>query len=209
MDPPLPVSSPPDRGVVAALRKHDEATFVALVTRYHAVMIRVAARFVSDPAVAEEVVQETWIGLLRGIDGFEGRSSLKTWLFTILVNQARRRGAAERRSVPFSSLPSLPGVHTSAEAGGHAAIHAVEGSWTDELADRGLSVEDALLAQEFRLLVARAVGALPANQQVVMALRDLEGWTGEEVCQLLDITTTNQRVRLHRARRSVRRAIEA
>ena len=199
-----------DAELVAALVRGDEAAFVALVDRYHSSMIRVASRFVPGPAIAEEVVQETWVGLLNGIEGFGGRSSLKTWLFTILVNQARRRGAAEHRSVPFSALS------TGAEEGDPAVEperffppgHPDAGHWAAEVADWAPSAEDALLSAETDALIRRTIDGLPEGIRLVITLRDVEGWDAEEVCNVLGISDTNQRVRLHRGRSRVRAALE-
>ena len=202
-----------DAALVAALVRGDEAAFVALVDRYHASMIRVASRFVPSPAVAEEVVQEAWVGLLRGIDRFGGRSSLKTWLFTILLNQARRRGAAEHRTVPFSALSAIGDRN---DGGGPVVDperffppgHPDAGHWVGELADWGASAEDAILGAEVDALIRASIDALPEGIRLVITLRDLEGWSAREVCNVLGISDTNQRVRLHRGRSQVRTALE-
>jgi RNA polymerase sigma-70 factor (ECF subfamily) len=200
-----------DAELVAALVRGDEAAFVALVDRYHASMVRVASRFVPNPAVAEEVAQEAWVGLLRGIEGFGGRSSLKTWLFTILVNQARRRGAAEHRTVPFSALAG------DRDGEGDAVVdperffpagHPDAGHWISELADWAPLAEDALLSTEVDAVIRRAVDALTPGVREVITLRDLEGWSAGEVCNVLGISDTNQRVRLHRGRSRVRAELE-
>jgi len=197
-----------DDELVTRLRRGDEQAFAALIDRYHASMLRVACRFVSDTAVAEDVVQETWIGVLRGIDRFAGRSTLKTWLFTILLNQARRRGSLESRSVPFSALgerDAQPSVEPDRffPPGDEYAGH-----WMAELTDWTQSAEDSVLAGEIRALIQRTIDCLPPIQGIVITLRDLEGWSAAEVCQALSISETNQRVRLHRARTIVRREIE-
>jgi len=202
-----------DAALVAALIDGDEAAFVALVDRYHASMIRVAARFVPSPAIAEEVVQETWIGLLRGIERFGGRSSLKTWLFTILMNQARRRGAAEHRTIPFSALAAAGGRD---DRDGPAVEperffppgHPDAGHWASELADWAPSAEDALMSTEIAAVIRAAIDALPEGVRLVVTLRDLEGWSAGEVCNVLGISDTNQRVRLHRARSRIRGALQ-
>jgi RNA polymerase sigma-70 factor (ECF subfamily) len=175
-------------------------------------MIRVASRFVPIPAIAEEVVQETWLGLLRGVEGFAGRSSLKTWLFTILLNQARRRGAAEHRTVPFSALAAGAGRddEPAVEPGRFFPPgHPDAGHWAAELADWAPSAEDALLGAEVDALIRRTVDALPEGVRLVITLRDLEGWSAEEVCHMLAISDTNQRVRLHRGRSRLRAALES
>ena len=200
-----------DAELVAALVRGDEAAFVALVDRHHASMVRVAARFVPDRAVAEEVVQETWLGLLRGIEGFGGRSSLKTWLFTILLNQARRRGVAEHRTIPFSALG---GSHD--DLGGPSVDpdrffppgHPDAGHWNRQLADWAPSAEEALMGAEVAAVIRAAIDELPEGVRLVITLRDLEGWSAEEVCNVLGIADTNQRVRLHRGRSRVRGALE-
>ena len=201
-----------DAALVAALIAGDEAAFVVLVDRYHASMIRVASRFVPSPAVAEEVVQETWVGLLRGIDGFGGRSSLKTWLFTILLNQARRRGAAEHRTVPFSALAAGSRRDDDGPAVDPERFfppgHPDAGHWISELSDWAPSAEDAILGEEVDTLIRTSIDALPESIRLVVILRDLEGWTAQEVCNVLGISDTNQRVRLHRGRSGVRTALE-
>lgn len=197
-----------DRHVVAALVRGDEEAFVALVDRYHAAMVRVASRFVPSAAIAEEVVQETWVGLLRGIASFGGRSSLKTWLFTILLNQARRHGAAEQRCVAFSSLWGESGEPAPDADRFFPAGHPDAGHWIRGLADWGPSAEDALMSAEILELIRASIDALPPGVAVVITLRDLEGWSAEEVCDLLGISATNQRVRLHRARSRVRADLE-
>lgn len=200
-----------DWNLVRALRTGDEAAFVALLDRYHASLVRLATHYVPNQAVAEEVVQETWVGVLRGIDRFAGRASFKTWLFRILVNQAKRRGAREARSVPFSAL-------ARAEAGGHEpaveperflpAGHDDAGHWAAELRDWRQTPEDVVLAQETRVQVRLAIADLPPGQRLVITMRDIEGWSADEVCNALTISETNQRVLLHRARSKVRRALE-
>ncbi len=204
-------TSEEDARVVSALRAGDETTFAELVQRYRAPMLRLALMYVSSRAVAEEVVQEAWLGVLKGLDGFEGRSSLRTWIFRILVNNAKTRGQRESRSVPFSSVwapaedepavdpdrflseddPSYPG-HWSA----------APGSWS------GVP-EATLLGHETLAKVGAAIETLPPNQREVIRLRDVMGWTSAEVCNALDLSETNQRVLLHRARSKVRRALES
>ena len=206
------VAGDDDRRLVAALRLGDEAAFFAVLDRHHTAMIRLAARYVPNEAVAEEVVQETWIGVLRGIEHFGGRSSFKTWLFTILLNQARRRGAAERRTVPFSALSG-----TRDDEAGPAVDperffppgHPDAGHWAGELSDWESSAEDALLSAEVDAVIRTAIDRLSPGIAVVITLRDLEGWDAAEVCNVLGISDTNQRVRLHRARSRVRAELES
>ena len=199
-----------DDALVAALRRGEEAAFVAIVDRHGASLLHLARTFVRDRAVAEEVVQETWLAVLNGIDRFEGRSSLKTWVFQILSNRARTRAVRERRSAPFSALGSdedhdggvgperfLPEGHRWA---GHWA--AAPTSWS------GLP-EDRLLDRETIALVRSAIDELPPRQARVLVLRDVEGWEPEEVCAALGLTDGNQRILLHRARGKVRAALES
>ena len=201
--------------LLAALRRGDEAAFITLVERYHQRMIRLALVYVPGRAVAEEVVQDTWQGFLVGLPRFEGRASLRVWLYRILTNVARSRGRRERRSAPFSALAGDAG--DDPEAPGEAAVDAAR--FSDEGAARGHWVsapaswddvpEARLLAAETRAHVQRAIAALPVNQRAVITLRDVEQCSSEEVCALLGVTEGNQRVLLHRARSRVRRALEA
>ncbi|HEV3478305.1 MAG TPA: sigma-70 family RNA polymerase sigma factor [Gaiellaceae bacterium] len=191
-----------------ALRAGDEAAFIALVRRHHAAMVRVAQIFVGSRSIAEEVAQEAWLAVLNGIDRFEGRSSLKTWLFRIVTNQAKTRAVREGRTIPLSALrnpenvpePALdPERFRSPEDPrwpGHWAVKPQE--WP----------EAQLLAAETLGFVEAAIEALPPAQRAVVTLRDVEGWTAEEVCNALELTETNQRVLLHRGRSKVRKALE-
>jgi RNA polymerase sigma-70 factor, ECF subfamily len=203
-------SDPRDEEIVAALRRGEAETFATLVDRHSSAMIRVAMAYVPSRAAAEEAVQETWIAVMRGIDGFEGRASLKTWIFRILTNVSMRAGARERRSVPFSAL-------ADAENAGEPSVdpdrflpadHALfPGHWA-VMPTRWPSPEEGLLAGEARQVIAAAIAALPIAQRTVIALRDVEGWSSEEVQAALEISAGNQRVLLHRARNRVRDAIE-
>jgi len=205
-------ASDPDRALVERLRARDEAAFAELVDRYGATMLRVARMHVRDRQVAEEVVQETWLAVLDGIDRFEGRSSLKTWLFTILTNRAKTRATRERRTVPVSAL-------VASEAGGsepavdperfvNAAAQRFASSWSAPPAPWSTVPEDRLLSQETLTRVADAIEGLPETQREVIRLRDVEGWSAAEVADALEISDGNQRVLLHRARSKVRGALE-
>jgi len=200
-----------DEDVVTALRRGDADAFATLVDRHSRAMIRVAMAYVPTRAAAEEVVQETWIAVMRGIDRFEGRSSLKTWIFRILTNVAMRAGARERRSVPFSALAEAentgePSVDPDRFL---AADHELfPGHWAI-MPTRWPTPEEGLLAGETREVIAAAIAGLPAAQRTVIALRDVEGWNSEEVVDALEISPGNQRILLHRARTRVRSAIEA
>src|SRR5438445_7727898 len=209
-----PAISGDEAGLIEAMRAGDEATFAALVDRYQAGMIRLAMVYVKNRAVAEEVAQEAWLGVLRGVHRFEARSSFKTWLFGILINSARRRARRESRSTPFSALgdpaddPSGPAVAPERfrppddpQWPGHWAPNMAPRSWGDD-------PEQRLLASETQLQLRGAIGALPPSQREVMVLRDVEGWSAVEVCTRLRLTETNQRVLLHRARSKVRQSLE-
>ena len=199
-----------DHSLVVALRNGDEDAFIALIDRYHASLIRLAMLYVRDREVAEEVVQETWIGVVQGIDRFAERSSFKTWLYRILTNKAKRRGHREARSVSFSSL-----ARGDAE-GAEPAVDPEQflppgdpwaGHWAGQLHDWGQLPEEVVLDHETRTQVQQALEGLPPSQRLVMTMRDIEGWTAAEVCNALTITEINQRVLLHRARSKVRQAL--
>jgi RNA polymerase sigma-70 factor (ECF subfamily) len=189
--------------LIADLRAGDEAAFRSLIEMYHPMLVRVARMYVSTQAVAEEVAQETWLAVFEGIGRFEGRSSLKTWLFRILTNRAKTRGIREGRSLPFSALePDEPAVEPERFHGGD---HNWPGHWS---APPSGFPEERLLAAETRSIVEQAIARLPPTQRAVISLRDIEGWTAEEVCNALTLSETNQRVLLHRARSAVRAALE-
>jgi RNA polymerase sigma-70 factor (ECF subfamily) len=196
-------ASAEDRKVVAALRAGDEGAFARLVEMYQRAMLGVALGYVSSRAVAEEVVQEAWLGVLKGLDRFEGRSSLKTWIFRILTNIAKTRGRREGRSIPFSSLEDADAPSVD------PARFDPAGAWASPPASWSEVPEDVLLGNETRRVVEDAIAAAPESQRVVITLRDIEGWTADEVCNALQISETNQRVLLHRARARVREALEA
>jgi RNA polymerase sigma-70 factor (ECF subfamily) len=192
-----------EASLIAGLRAGDEAAFRALIEMYHAMLVRVARMYVPTQAVAEEVAQETWLAVFEGIDRFEGRSSLKTWLFRVLTNRAKTRGIREGRSLPFSSLDAEePAVEPERFHGGD---HNWPGHWA---APPRAFPEERLLAAETRQVLERAVAKLPPTQRAVISLRDIEGWSADEVCNALTISETNQRVLLHRARSAVRAALE-
>jgi RNA polymerase sigma-70 factor (ECF subfamily) len=196
-----------DHELVQRLREGDESAFVELIDTYGAMMLRVAQMFVRDRATAEEVVQETWLAVLNGIDRFEGRSSLKTWLFRILTNRAKTRGQRDGRMVPFSALAGAgeeddPSVDPDRFLG---ADSAEPGAWASP--PRAWP-EDRVLQRETLGVIQMAIEDLPDAQREVIRLRDIEGWTPMEVAEALEITDGNQRVLLHRARSKVRAALE-
>jgi RNA polymerase sigma-70 factor (ECF subfamily) len=205
------VASDADLRTIAALRAGDERTFIELVNQYGPSMLRVAQLFVKTRAVAEEVVQDAWLGVLGGIHRFEARSSLKTWIFRILTNTAKTRAEREGRSLPFSSLSSddLESDQPSVDPdrflgdGERWASHWVSSPRRfDELP------ESKLLSGESMGIVQRTVELLPETQRIVLTMRDIVGCDSEEVCEALQISEVNQRVLLHRARTKVRRALE-
>jgi RNA polymerase sigma-70 factor, ECF subfamily len=183
-----------ESALVAALRAGDDRAFMDLVEAYTPGMRRLALTFVRTPAVADDVVQEAWLGVLRGLDRFEGRASLRTWIYRIVANIARTRAVKEARSAPFSSF------------GDEAAVDPerfVDRHWVEPP-----EPWRAVLEAEARAVVDRAVAELPETQRQVIQLRDVEGFGADEVCNVLELSETNQRVLLHRARSKVRAAVE-
>jgi RNA polymerase sigma-70 factor (ECF subfamily) len=192
--------SPEEARLVEGLRAGDEGAFKALMHEYGGAMLRVAQMYVASRAVAEEVVQDAWIGVFRGIGRFEGRSSLKTWLFRIVANTAKTRGVREARSIPFASLgdDSEESVDPDRFLGSGERF---PGHWA-------VPPEGRVLASEAMGVIERAIDVLPPAQRAVITLRDIQGLSSEEVRNALDLTETNQRVLLHRARSKVRSALE-
>jgi RNA polymerase sigma-70 factor (ECF subfamily) len=183
--------------LVERLRSNDEAAFADLVDRYHLPMIRLALTFVANRSVAEEVVQDTWVGVIRGIGTFEQRSSLKTWMFRILVNRARQTGSRERRSVSVADIETADPNRFGADG----AWSSPPVPWADDVVDRLFA---AAVSKQLRM----AIEELPPAQCQVVTLRDVERLSAREVCDVLGITEANQRVLLHRARSQLRRTIE-
>jgi RNA polymerase sigma-70 factor (ECF subfamily) len=194
--------------LLESLRAGDEAAFRELVGEYQPSLVRVARIYVSSQAVAEEVAQETWLGVLNGLDRFEGRSSLRTWIFRILTNIAKTRAVRDGRTLPFSALQD-PARVPEAAVDADRFLDPEHPRWPGHWALKPERwPEDALLAAETRERLAEAIEALPASQRAVISLRDIEGWTSEEVRNALELSETNQRVLLHRARSKVRAALE-
>ena len=192
------------------LRAGDEAAFRELLHRYGPSMLRVAMMYVSSRAVAEEVVQEAWLGVFKGLDRFEGRSSLKTWIFRILTNTAKTRGEREGRSVPFSSVAGSveddePAVDVDRFFGPE---HRWAGHWSSAPRNPRAVPEQELLGAEAIARIAAAIEALPENLRAVITLRDVDGFDAAEACEILGVSEGNQRVLLHRARAKVRAALE-
>ncbi len=205
------VASAEDLRLVEQLRLGNEAAFLFLINRYAGAMLRLAEAYVTARAIAEEVVQETWMAVLVGLDNFKGQSSLKTWIFRILTNQAITRAKREGRSMPFSSLSGPDSDHTEPAVDPdrfYPADHQRPGHWTSFPSNREELPEDRLLSEETQACLKRAIEALPTNQREIIILRDIDGWTSEEVCGFLGISEVYQRVLLHRARSKVRSALE-
>lgn len=205
------VTSSDDLEQLEALRNGDERAFASLVDRYYGSLLRLAMAYVPSRAVAEEVVQETWVGVLEGLSRFEGRSSLKTWIFRILTNRAKTRGQRERRYEPMGlggdsgDNPDRPAVDPDRFLkSGYFVDHWVSqpNAWEDETPER------LLLSKETRAQIEKAIESLPPTQRQVITLRDIEEVSSQEVCNILDIAETNQRILLHRARSKVRRTLE-
>ena len=187
-----------DVELLARLRKGDEQAFVMLVARYQQPMLRLARSFVPSQAVAEEAVQDTWMGVVRGLEGFEGRSSFKTWLFQILVNRAQSAGSREKPNVPLERLPVVDPARFDAQ-----------GQWADPVDRWSEDVEDRLDAVTWLPILKAAIDDLPPGQRQVLMLRDIEGLSSEEACSVLGITQGNQRILLHRGRSRLRGLLEA
>ena len=211
MHAPDPTYAPPpgQAALVDALRRGDEHAFSDLVAEYSPSMLRVARMYVSSRAVAEEVVQEAWLGVISGIDRFEGRASLKTWILRIVTNIAKTRGEREGRSIPFTAVVSRDGDdEATVDPDRFLETGRLAGHWTSAPRRWSELPEEQLVGAETVGTVEAAIAALPEVQRTVITLRDVEGWSSEEVRNALDLSETNQRVILHRARSKVRRALE-
>jgi len=213
---PIPSRSLPkpsgDGSMVERLRNRDEAAFMELVERHHGSLVRLAQTFVSSRSIAEEVAQDTWMAVVQAVDRFEARSSLKTWIFQILINRAKRRGVREARSVSFSALNA---------ANSHGSDFAFEpsrflpsddprhpGAWASQPQHWEMTPEQLLLSQECRTHIEHAIADLPELQKEVITLRDIQGWNNQEISDVLGISESNCKVLLHRARSRVRQALE-
>jgi RNA polymerase sigma-70 factor (ECF subfamily) len=196
-----------DADLVALLRAGDEAAMARLVDQWSPLMLRVARSFVDSPQSAEDVVQEAWLGLLSGLAKFEGRSSLRTWMFSILVNRARTHGAREARTLPQSPLAARDEPTAGDWLAGPGGEPARAWSSIDVLSRWDTAPENVVLSREILRQLDRAVSALPPRQRQVVTMRDLCGMSAEEVCAALDISPANQRVLLHRARAVLREAL--
>ncbi|MGH7411039.1 MAG: RNA polymerase sigma factor [Candidatus Methylomirabilis sp.] len=204
-------TSAEEQHLIERLRNGDEAAFARLVEQYHGALLRLAMAHVSDRSVAEEVVQETWLGVLEGLNRFEERCSLKTWVFRILTNKAKTRGVRESRHTTFSDVgaceedPEEPAVDPSRfQRSGFWVDHwaVAPHNWDEE------TPEKLLLSKEGVTFLEQAIEGLPPRLRQVLVMRDVEGVSSKEVCSLLEISEANQRVLLHRSRSKVRRALE-
>jgi RNA polymerase sigma-70 factor (ECF subfamily) len=198
------IDSRDEQQLVRALRQGDEQAFASLLGRYHGALVRFAGTFVHDRATAEEVVQDTWLGVIRGLDKFRGDCSVKTWIFRIMINTAKTRAVREHRTLPFSALGDETGEPT---VGPERFL--ADGHWASAPTSWSSIPEERLLAGETLGRIQDAIEALPPMQRQVITLRDVGGWTSDEVCTLLDLSEVNQRVLLHRARSKVRAALQA
>jgi RNA polymerase sigma-70 factor (ECF subfamily) len=187
-----------DVELLSRLRDGDEEAFVALVARYQQPMLRLARTYVPSLAVAEEAVQDTWMGVVRGIERFEGRSTFKTWLFRILVNRARSAGSREQHHASIESAHAVDPIRFDAK-----------GHWADPLDRWTEESEDRLDAATWRPVLQSGLEDLPPRQRQVVVLRDMEGLSSDEVCDVLDISIGNQRILLHRGRTRLREILEA
>ncbi|GAB7066484.1 sigma-70 family RNA polymerase sigma factor [Mycolicibacterium hodleri] len=201
-------ATPDETMLITALRARDEAAFAALVDLHTPSMLRIARGYVPNGAIAEEVVQETWIALFKGIDAFEGRSSLRTWLFTVMINIAKRRGMRERRDTDVAITAFTGGTVDPARF--RAAGQQWSGHWreAEEPSPFPETPEGSLLGAELIAVTRRALEDLPERQRVVVTMRDMLGFDSAEVCELLEISVANQRVLLHRGRAAVRAQLE-
>jgi RNA polymerase sigma-70 factor (ECF subfamily) len=196
-----------DDELLRRLRRHDAEAFATLIERHHGGLLRLAQAFVPSRAIAEEVVQETWLAVLQGLDRFEGRASLQSWIFRILANRAKTRGVREHRTIPFSSLAQ------ETESDEHAVDperFRSDGMWgTPPRRWEDGAADDVLMTRQGLDRLLAAIEELPPGQRAVVTLRDIDGLNAEDACNILEITETNQRVLLHRARSKLRAVLEA
>jgi RNA polymerase sigma-70 factor, ECF subfamily len=194
--------------LVAALRSGDGDAFGSLIDRYHSSLLRLAMSYVATREAAEDVVQETWMAVMAGIDRFESRSSLKTWIFRILINRAKSTGVREHRSVPFSALDDTDEKEPAVDPSRFQTGTRWTGYWSTPPQSWAGLPEERLLSTETRMVVDDAIARLPDMQRAVIILRDVRSFTAQETCEVLGINEVNQRVLLHRARSKVRARLE-
>lgn len=210
-DAPTDAGAKDEAQLLDRLRERDEAAFVELLDRYHAPLVRFLRHYLPSADLAEDVAQETWVAVLNGLDRFEGRSTLKTWIFRIGANRAQTRMRKERRLVPFGSLraPSIDEDEPDVERLLPALFSAESGMWSSVPSRWEDDPETSLLSDETVKLVRETIEQLPPMQAAVITLRDMENWTSAEVREALELSEANQRVLLHRARARVRKALES
>lgn len=196
--------------LIKSLRAGDDSSFTRIVEQFHTSMVRLAYTILGDQAIAEEVAQETWLAVLQGLQGFEGRSSLKTWIFTILTNRAKTRSQRESRSTSYFELEEsfLESPSVNPDRYNPPAAEKWPGHWAKKPISWTNIPEETLLSSEVSDTIKFAIDSLPKNQKVVITMRDIDGFSSEEVCNILEISETNQRVLLHRARAKVRQTLE-
>lgn len=194
-----------DQNFVERLREGDEAAFSQLVDEFHQSMVRLAAVFVADESLAEEIVQETWLAVINGIDNFEERSSLKTWIYAILTNKARKRGKRDARVKPWSAIFESS---IDEEVSPLSERFNSKGRWAKPPAAWSVGPEERLMKDDLLKAIKSAIESLPASQRAVVRLRDVEGLSAAEACEVLDISDGNQRVLLHRGRVKIREEVE-
>jgi RNA polymerase sigma-70 factor (ECF subfamily) len=194
-----------DENLVERLRAGDDDAFASLIDRHHRSMVRLASVFVADEDLAEEIVQETWLAVINGLDDFEERSSIKTWIFAILTNKARKRGKRDARMKPWSSIFESS---IDEEVTPNADRFDSRGQWAKPPAAWSVGPEERLMRDDLLKAIKSAIESLPASQRAVVRLRDVEGLSAAETCDVLDISDGNQRVLLHRGRVKVREAVE-
>ena len=197
-----------ESSLILALRRGDETVFAQFVDQHSASMLRVACAYVPSRAIAEEVVQDTWIALIKGIDGFEGRSSLRGWLFRVLINIAKARGVRERRDADVAIAAFTGGTVDPARF--RTGDGPWPGHWKDDEEPSPFpdTPEGSALGKELVELASREIDKLPQRQRTIVTLRDVLGFESREVCELLDISVGNQRVALHRGRAAIRQVLE-
>jgi len=193
-----------DSALVERLRSGDEATFTCLVEDYHSVLMRLALAIVGSRGTAEEVVQDTWVAVLDALPSFEGRSSLKTWIARIAINRAKTRAVRDGRNVPLQFGEGAEGDEPSVDPSRFRAV----GVWAEPVETWDEAPEALLLRREARQRIEEGLQKLPSAQRAVVTLRDLEGWSSEEVCNALELSESNQRVLLHRGRSRLRAVLE-
>lgn len=194
-----------DDALLERLRAGEEAAFAELLAKHHSALVRLARAFVGDEATAEEVAQETWLAMIHGLSRFEGRSSLKTWLFQILTNRARTRARRDARVVAVPSLGEEPVRDEDDPLSGRFNRR---GGWATSPGAWSVDPEHELMYRHLLTLTQQTIDALPEAQRAVVVMRDLQGMTAADVCGALEITESNQRVLLHRARTTIRAAVE-